>query len=76
LSLYLAVNLAMQHTAPVLLPVAELFTNFNSVAFIVSRIDFPLLRWISNAHFKLLSLATFHPLTLRQGLSSRFLGKV
>jgi hypothetical protein len=42
----------------------------NSVAFIVSRIDFPLLRWIIHAHFKRLSLAAFHPHTLWQGLSS------
>jgi hypothetical protein len=37
--------------------------------------NFPLLRWIINAHFNRLSLAAFHPLTLWQGLSSRFLGK-
>jgi hypothetical protein len=61
----LKVSLAMQHTAPVLLP----------VAFIVSRMDFPLLRWIMNAHFNLLSRAAFHPHDFRQGLSSRFLGK-
>jgi hypothetical protein len=44
----------------------------NSVAFIVSGIDFPLLRWIINAHFQRLSLTAFHPHTLWQGLSSRF----
>jgi hypothetical protein len=59
-------DFAMQHTAPVLLP----------LDFIVSRIDFLLLRWIIHAHLKRLSLAAFHPHPLRQRLSSRFLGKV
>jgi hypothetical protein len=67
----------MAHTAPVLLPVAELFTT-SSKQF--SRIHplrdgLPLLRWIINAHFNRLSLAAFHPLILRQGLSSHFFGK-
>jgi hypothetical protein len=33
------------------------------------------LRWIINAHLNRLSLAAFHPPTLRQGLSSHFFGK-
>jgi hypothetical protein len=56
----------MQHTTPVLFP----------LAFIVFRIDFSRLRWISNAHFKRLSLAAFHPHTLWQGLSCHFSGNL
>jgi hypothetical protein len=52
----------MQNTAPVLLP----------LGFVVSGSDFPLLRWIINVRFKLLSPAAFHPLTFWQGLSSHY----